>query len=91
MKTIFKYEVLVKSVQELTLPVNSEMLCLEAQDGKLFLWAKIDREEKRFETIILRAYATGDTFDDTDCEYINTMTLVSSFGNVVLHFFKKVG
>lgn len=92
MKTIYKYRLFFTPVQTITVPRGAELLHLDSQGDKCFIWAKIDREHTQVDDIEIKVVATGDTFDDTGWTYLSTLTMESkSIGAVVLHFFKREG
>ena len=59
MRTIWKYEIKVIDEQTLELPEGAEILCLQMQTGTPCIWAMVDTEEERKETITIRLFTTG--------------------------------
>lgn len=46
MKSIFKYVLLIKETQLLTLPKNAQVLSVANQRGNLVLWAAVNTQVK---------------------------------------------
>ena len=44
MKTIYKYELETSDEQEIEMPLFSEIICLQLQNDKSYIWVKIDTE-----------------------------------------------
>lgn len=88
MKTIYKYPIEVTDEQTLTLPVNSQILTVQAQGNTPCIWAMIDTAETRTEQIAVRVYGTGHPIADSERQiYIGTFQLLG--GQFVFHAFYK--
>jgi len=86
MKVIYKYELAVLDHQQVSLPNGYEILTVQMQHGKPFLWAKVDPERSAYEVkIIIRG--TGHLFLDNDLKYISTFQMHG--GDLVFHAFIK--
>ena len=67
MKTIYKYELEITYRQDLMLPIEYDVIDVDAQNGKLCLWAIVDPEEKETSSLTVMIKGTG--HDITDEEY----------------------
>lgn len=89
MKTIYKYEIPVTDVFELTLPLWSEILSVQVQGGTPYVWVKLDTEKDN-ETRVFRIFGTGQSIDDPrDMKFIGTFQLYN--GDLVFHLFEILG
>jgi hypothetical protein len=65
MKTVYKYEIEPKELQEINLPIQSKILSVAEQEGELYLWAEIDLDNHHIEEPrTLRIAGTGWTLED---------------------------
>lgn len=89
MKTIYKYDLLVKGVQVVFLPKGAEILTVQTQGPFPKLWAMVDTEEFS-EAIVIETLGTGNPINKlptgTKRTYIGTYQL--SEGSLVFHVFK---
>jgi hypothetical protein len=84
MKTIHKYRLPASDVNELFLPENAEILCIQMQDDRPHLWAMVDPEKPVKKRLIVE-YTTGQLLTDAKRTYIGT---VQYKDGIVLHFFE---
>lgn len=87
-KTIHKYKLKMKDMQEITMPVNADILCVQTQFEKPCIWALINPKLKGVEDRCFRIYGTGHTINYTNLKYIGTFQL--SVGNYVFHLYECV-
>ena len=86
MKQIWKYDIEMEGVCELSLPVGSEVLCAQEQYGGPKLWALVDPNEKKMETRRFRHSGTGHDIPEENLEYIDTYQLIN--GSLIFHLFE---
>jgi hypothetical protein len=76
MKTIYKYELERVDSQTLMLPAAFEVLTVDAQHGKIFLWAIVDPEETELSPLSVMIKGTGQNITDdewADFYYLKTV------------------
>ena len=86
MKTIYKYELETSDEQEIEMPLFSEIICLQLQNDKPYIWVKIDTEftNHKFK---FRTFGTGQPIEpEFNGTYIGTYQLLN--GKLVFHVFK---
>lgn len=85
--TVYKTQLQVTDVQDVLLPVGSEVLCAREQHGLVCIWYRCDSgasmEPRRFSII-----GTGNPAP-RDGKYLGTAALYS--GNIMLHVFEVPG
>ena len=89
MEKIYKYPLELTGYQVLKLPMGAQILTVQTQNGKPFLWALVNtkKEETDFEIEIL---GTGDQITGTnERKYISTFQL--NGGEFVFHVFQYLG
>lgn len=89
MKTIWKFGLGIHDYQEVTMPVGAQILTVQCQDGRPYLWALVDPDATR-ETRHFRIFGSG--FDMPDCvgreHHIGTVQQLG--GALVWHVFEVV-
>lgn len=89
METIWKFELKITDEQVIRVPEGTDILCVQVQKGKPFLWAIVDKEITTYEDRIIRTIGTGHEFEDgASLLYIGTYQL--SEGDLVFHVFQKM-
>lgn len=84
MKTIWKYPIADSPCQEIEMPLNVEILCVQLQDHIPTLWALVETEDpKRIFDIL--TYHTDDSWVDKKGQYIGTYQLAG----LVYHVFVR--
>jgi len=86
-KVIYKYELEVQDIIEVTMPIGAEILDLQVQNNTPCLWALVDRSEGK-EVRKFRTIGTGHYIWDKEIpckKYIGTYQLQSGF---VFHLFE---
>ena len=82
MKTVYKYELAISNIQELSLPYGAKILTVQVQHSQsmtgdvVCLWAEVDTEQpgKQPHTIVI--YGTGQPIDaEHEHQYIGTFQL----------------
>lgn len=85
---IFKYELLIVPVQQISLPENAKIMTVQFQGNQLCLWAMVNPhsyDEYRY----IRIAATGEKItDESDLKYINTVQQFD--GELIWHVFEKL-
>lgn len=84
MKTIYKYPVVIDDYQEINLPNGAEILTIQQQGGKFYLWAKIDTN-KVINKVPIYVFGTGNPINIMEGDIIYISTIQN--GLLVWHFF----
>jgi len=85
MKTVFKYPVQIGKVVTHEIPGLIRFFHLDAQDGKLYVWALVDTEEPIEKAEI---YTCGTGWDLPDDRYPTYIGTYQSSDNFVWHAFE---
>lgn len=86
MKKIFKYKLETRDTQEIEMPIDSQILCVQTQDGVLCLWALVDPDnEKQKRRIII--IGTGHPIPTLNLKYIGTAQQLNGF--LMWHVFEE--
>ena len=80
---IYEYELALQDEQDVAMPVGARVLSVQAQDGRVVLWAKVD-ETTHYELRRFRLYGTGVLLPETPGKYVGTVQL----GAYVFHVFE---
>ncbi len=86
-KTVYKYELPFNENVELTLPEGAEVLCVQTQLGRPWLWARIDPKKPAVSQRCFRIAGTGHPLDEADGKYIGTFQLQD--GALIFHVFER--
>jgi len=81
---VFKYNLDGIRLQTLLLPLRSEILHVDEQNGTLCLWAKVDDMQLLTEPRKIAIVGTGHSLINTNLKHINTIQVDS----MVFHFFE---
>lgn len=73
MRTIHKYALEITDRQTVTFPSPAVVLDVQFQDGKLVLWAVVDTDGDRPQTMTVRIFGTGAPFDGDGHTYLSTV------------------
>lgn len=85
MARIFKYEIPhTEKKYNLVLPVNSVLIHLGSQNGKICIWAEIDPDETEETIIPLEIIGTGWGFESEGKYHLGTVQM----GNFVWHIYE---
>lgn len=87
-KTVWKYRLEERDRQTLVLPRKTEILSVGVQDGRIFVWAKVDPETQVFEPRTFVIVGTGNPVPVDAALFIGTVHLYG--GELVLHIFETV-
>jgi hypothetical protein len=88
MYSIYKYTLQTTGLQEIEVPVNSRILCVQVQYNQPNIWILVDLNEIEKETLNIIIKGTGFEIDSgTNLHYIGTYQLES--GNFVGHVFQQ--
>jgi hypothetical protein len=87
-KAIYKYRLDIVGTQDIEMPAGAKILCVQARDEDLFLWAVVDIGAT-FETRTFIIVGTGQA---VDVEYLSGRYIgtVQQYGGV-WHVFEKGG
>ena len=84
---VYKYELEITDEQIIKLPFNAEILTVQMQGMRCYLWAFVDPQNELTERIIC-VYGTGHHIPDKiGLKYINTFQIPHL--GLVLHAFEK--
>ncbi|MBM6759465.1 DUF7352 domain-containing protein [Bacteroides mediterraneensis] len=86
MKRIFKYLLQIDDLQNLSLPVGSKILSVQAQREMPCLWALVDDSEEKYSDVKVSMYGTGHPISDNELRnkaFAGTVQI----GGLVLHVF----
>lgn len=89
--TIWKYKLELTDEQDVEMPVNAQILCVQEQHGKIMLWAVVDETVEALKLkhrIVI--YGTGKPVDPKrDMTYIGTVQIDNvGEGTLVWHIFE---
>lgn len=91
MKTIYKYQLNTADIIDIEMPIDSEILTVQAQHGKPCIWAMVD-DNGKFKTRRFEIYGTGHEIrplEEYKCrKYIGTYQLLG--GGLIFHVFEIV-
>ena len=91
MKTVYKYDLEVTDKQTISLPKWADILCVQVQDGKPRIWAKVDTKETRFEDRTFYIHGTGHPINEADnALMVHWATFQLLNGALVFHVFEEV-
>lgn len=82
MKTIHKYKVPVDDVSVIKMPSNAEILSVQARDGDIYVWAKVDTEKDLVNQSFF-VYGTGEPINNIGQQYLDTVQI----GSLVWHVY----
>lgn len=71
---IYKYELEIRENQWVDLPYGAQLLSVGEQNGKLFVWARVDRE-RQGDAILFRIYGTGLLFELDPGRFLGTVQM----------------
>lgn len=85
MATIWKYELTAEGSQDLAVPGNGKVLCVQVQQGKPCVWLLVEPEQE-VQLHRIRMFGTGQPYIEVDgLDYIGTIQLYD--GSLVFHVF----
>ena len=90
MNKIYKYQLKTTNIQDVQLPVGSEILCIQSQFGNPCIWALVNPYNE-LETRTFEIFGTGNTiYYDMGVErkYIGTYQVLG--GDLVFHCFERI-
>lgn len=87
MKRVYKYPLSTQDFTEVNLPVGAELLYVNEQYGKFYLWAMVDVGEEVEKRRIIRIAGTGHDISQ-NVRYINSFYVIG--GALVFHAFEVV-
>lgn len=85
MKTIYKYQIEIADGQLIRMPKGATILTVQLQDGKPYLWAKIETGNPNVVRSI-NMFGTGNPISDAPLDYIGTIQL----NGFVWHVFERL-
>lgn len=89
-KKIFKYQLKNTDIQDIQLPMHSEILCIQTQHGNPCIWVLVNPDNE-LETRAFEIFGTGHIVNcDTDIQrkYIGTYQVLG--GDLVFHCFERL-
>jgi hypothetical protein len=87
MKTVFKYPLRLIDTQDVSMPDDAEILCVQIQNEVPTIWAKVDDENGPV-TRKFRIAGTGHDLKGDELAYIGTFQLHA--GALVFHVFEII-
>lgn len=90
MQTICKYKLEVDNKQEIKIPLNSEVLCVQTQFDAPYIWVLIpDANEEKREVVSILTFGTGNRIVDNidNYDFLGTYQLMA--GSLIFHVFYK--
>lgn len=88
MKRVYKYPVEICDVQTIHLPVGAQIISVQVQNGKPYIWACINPSVE-IEPRLFRLYGTGHNIEGTNVlKFVGTFQLLG--GRLVYHLFEEV-
>ena len=89
MKTIHKYKLEIKDIQEIEIPAFAQILSVQTQFETPCIWAMVDTDHKKVK-YKFRTIGTGPQLDDDDVngKYIGTYQLRG--GELVFHVWQMI-
>lgn len=88
MKTVYKYGIEIKYHFSVSMPAGAQVLTIQVQHGKPFIWALVDTEAQLAERHF-RVAGTGHPIEDENPLYVGTYQLHG--GDLVFHLFEVGG
>ena len=85
-KTIWKFPVPLKDTFKVEMPSDSEVLCVQLQDGQPTIWAVVDPSSPKVETPFI-IHGTGHPISDEAGSYVGTFQLSNG---LVFHLFEVI-
>lgn len=85
---IYKYKIETTDTQVVELPIGSEILTIQTQNGSPCLWAMVNEKEDSTERRTIDIFGTGHNIDSTLRRYIGTYQLHD--GGLVFHCFERI-
>ena len=89
-KVVYKYKLEILTIQNVTLPINSEILSIQKQRDELYLWALIELNEDETETRCIEINGTGYNLNYNMNINRTYLTTVCMSDNLVLHIFELI-
>lgn len=86
MLTIYKYPLKLEENQIIKMPAGAEILTVQLQKNKPVLWAKVDDESPKEESVMIKLAVTGGELNA--CEMLHYLATVQMQHGIVLHCFK---
>jgi hypothetical protein len=86
MNKVFKYELYIGDVVNVEMPIEAQILCVQAQKDIPIIWAIVDPENP-VENKTFYIFGTGQVIPkDNNLKYIGTVQLLK--GELVFHIFE---
>lgn len=90
-KTIWRYELPIQDIVELTMPIGAQVLAVQKRDEyrkRIDLWALGSPDLKAFEKRTFRVIGTGNPVPAVPLRYVGTVQI--EYGTLVFHVFEEV-
>lgn len=92
MKTIYKYKLQITSVQQIQLPKEAKILCVQVQHGESQLWAEVDTDLPP-EARTIEIFGTGYSIPQVPQEIGQNRRYISTFqmenGTLIFHAYER--
>lgn len=88
MITIYKYRLKTDDIQRIQLPClreETEILCIQMQNGIPCLWIKVNDWSNNKDELIIYTYGTGNRIEEENIDYIGTYQAMG----LVFHVFNS--
>lgn len=92
MRTILKYRLTQARMQTIPMPESAQVLCVQAQDGVLMVWALVDTSdlmEKRVFYVVGTGEDATELFSERVVKHVGTVQLHGA--EFVVHIFEDQG
>ncbi len=87
MKIIFKYLLSLDGIQNIRMPKDAKMLCVQVQNHEMCLCVLVDPDSLPKETRHIRIFRTGHKLPDIKLDYIGTVQMLD--GDLIWHVFEE--
>lgn len=82
--TIYKYPLMLRDMQIVTMPLNAKILTVQFQHGDLCLWALVE-PNNGVKRRVIEIFSTGNPINKAERNYIGT---VQQAGGSIWHVFE---
>ena len=87
MKTIWKFPLEIKDVQEINLPATAGIMTVQMQGDQPCLWAHLNQQHA-FQKRRIFIVGTGHSIPETNVRYIGTFQIAG--GSLIFHVFEDL-
>lgn len=93
-KTIWKYALEIETTNVILMPKGSEILSVELQNNKPFVWALVNPDEQNNETKIIKMFGTGEDVSNgltVNKRFLGTIQPIENGVAFAFHLFEIIG